>query len=95
MKTEVTPQRVKFFAAAAAEGVLQVKLQKETDAKQTLAVEKLLLSLTLTMCVPGVDVRDLTETLEQIEDLMECFGQLGKTGGLDLNNKNPKKKAKK
>lgn len=72
-----------------------MKLQKETDAKQTLAVEKLLLSLTLTMCVPGVDVRDLTETLEQIEDLMECFGQLGKTSGLDLNNKNPKKKAKK
>jgi len=36
----------------------------EADAKKTLAIEKLILSLTLTMSVPGVDVRDLTDTLE-------------------------------
>ena len=51
-------------------------MERETQAKQALALEKLLLSLTLTMCVPGADVRDLTDTLEQIEDLMECFRQL-------------------
>jgi len=64
VKTEVTPLRIKLFANVAAEGTLQTKLTKETDAKQTLSLEKLLLSLTLTMCVPGVDVRDLSETLE-------------------------------
>ena len=41
-----------------------------------MALDKLLLSLTLTMCVPGADVRDPTDTLEQIEDLMVCFRQL-------------------
>lgn len=59
-----------------------------------MALEKLLLSLTLTMCVPGVDVRDLTETLEQIEDLMQCFESLK----LDFQAgqiKNPNKKQKK
>ena len=48
----------------------------ETAAKRTLALEKLILSLTVTMCIPGADVRDLTDTLEQVEDLIECFKQL-------------------
>ena len=64
---------MRLFEAAASEDVLEKKITIETDAKRTLAVEKLILSLTLTMCIPGVDVRDLTETLEQIEDIMECF----------------------
>ena len=55
---------------------LKARLERETQAKQALALKKLLLSLTLTMCVPGADVRDLTDTLEQIEDLMVCFRQL-------------------
>ena len=29
------------------------------------------------MCVPGVDLRDLTDTVEQIDDLIQCFEQLG------------------
>ena len=45
----------------------------EASAKKALALEKLILSLTLTLCAPGVEVNDLTDTLEQIEDLMECF----------------------
>ena len=87
--------RVTLFAQAAKETVMQTRLLKEAHAKQTLALEKLLLSLTLTLCVPGVDVRDLTETLEQIEDLMECFAQLklGSPSGAESNS-NPKKKAK-
>ena len=76
VKTQVTPQRIRLFNDAKSEGALQARLERETQAKQALALEKLLLSLTLTMCVPGADVRDLTDTLEQIEDLMECFRQL-------------------
>lgn len=97
VKTEVTPLRVKLFAKVATESILQTKIMLETQAKQTLALEKLLLSLTLTLCVPGVDVRDLTETLEQIEDLMECFTQLKISGHQDAaghSSKNPRKKAK-
>lgn len=70
---------------------LEHKLALETGAKRTLAVEKLILSLTLTMCIPGVDVRDLTDTLEQVEDLMECFAAL-KLGSVTEGGK---KKAKK
>lgn len=93
LKTEVTPLRVRLFAEGASQANLERKIKIETDAKKTLAVEKLILSLTLTMCVPGVDMRDLTDTLEQIEDIMECFKQLGL--GNEAAASNPKKKAKK
>jgi len=72
------------------ETVLERKLAIEGDAKRTLAVEKLILSLSLTMCVPGVDLRDVTDTHEQIDDLIKCFSEL-KLG----EEKQGKKKAKK
>ena len=56
--------------------MLERKVHTEVEAKRALAIEKLILSLTLTMCVPGTEMRDLTETFEQIEDLMECFKHL-------------------
>ena len=64
VKTEVTPLRVALFGKVAGNKELQGKMAIEADAKKTLAIEKLILSLTLTMSVPGVDVRDLTDTLE-------------------------------
>lgn len=64
IKTEVTPLRVALFGKIAGSKELQGKVAIEADAKKTLAIEKLILSLTLTMSVPGVDVRDLTDTLE-------------------------------
>lgn len=91
IKTDVTPLRVDLFTRMASEKSLEQKLALETGAKRTLAVEKLILSLTLTMCIPGVDVRDLTDTLEQVEDLMECFSAL-KLGSVSEGGK---KKAKK
>ena len=73
VKSEVTPVRVALFQQLANETVLEKKMATEASAKKALALEKLILSLTLTLCAPGVEVNDLTDTLEQIEDLMECF----------------------
>lgn len=83
---------MRLFEESSSESVLERKVGLETSAKQALAIEKLILSLTLTMCVPGTDVRDLGETFEQIEDLIECFKQL-KLGSDE--DKYSKKKAKK
>jgi len=74
------------------ESVLERRLKLEVEAKRALAVEKFILSLTLTLCLPGVDMRDLTETYEQIQDLMECFKQLGLG---QIESANHKKKLKK
>ena len=76
VKKQVTPLRVQLFARLSDETVMEKRVALETEAKKALAIEKLILSLSLTMCVPGVDVRDLTDTHEQVEDLMECFSQL-------------------
>ena len=73
VKGEVTPVRVALFQQLVNETVLERKMAIEASAKKALALEKLILSLTLTLCAPGVEVNDLTDTLEQIEDLMECF----------------------
>jgi len=66
VKNEITPLRESLAAKMAAESVLERKTKLEVDAKRALAVEKFILSLTLTLCLPGVDVRDLTEAYEQI-----------------------------
>ena len=50
-------------------------MKLETEAKRALALEKLILSLTLIMAIPD-DTEVLTETYEQIEELMECFTNL-------------------
>ena len=55
---------MKLFEQSATESALERKIVVETAAKRTLALEKLILSLTVTMCIPGADVRDLTDTLE-------------------------------
>ena len=64
IKTTVTPLRQTLAEQAAKESVLERKMKIEVDAKRALAVEKLILSLTLTMCLPGVDMRDLTDTFQ-------------------------------
>ena len=92
VKKEITPLRESLVAQMITESVLERKLKLEVEAKRALAVEKFILSLTLTLCLPGVDMRDLTETYEQIQDLMECFKQLG-LGRVE--SANHKKKVKK
>ena len=64
VKSEVTPARTALFNQMQNETSLERKLIIETNAKQTLALEKLILSLTLTLCAPGVEMNDLTDTLE-------------------------------
>jgi len=64
VKQEVTPLRIKLFAKVTDEGSLEKRLRLESEAKRTLAIEKLILSLSLTMCVPGIDLRDVTDTYE-------------------------------
>lgn len=92
VKTTVTPLRQQLTSQAAEESVLEKKVKIEVDAKRALAIEKLILSLSLTMCLPGVDMRDLTDTFEQIEDLMECFKQLG-LGKVESGKKAKKEKS--
>ena len=48
-----------------------------------MALEKLILSLSLTMAIPD-DLEMVTETYEQIEDLMECFTNLKLGSGFGL-----------
>ena len=90
VKQEVTPLRIKLFGKVADEATMERRMRFEVEAKRTLAIEKLILSLSLTMCVPGVDLRDVTDTHEQIEDLIKCFAEL-QLGQMEPSNKKAKK----
>jgi len=92
VKKEVTPMRVTLFSKVSQESVLERRLKIEIEAKRTLALEKLILSLSLTMCVPGIDLRDVTDTHEQIDDLIKCYAEL-KLGQQDHSKKKAKKDA--
>ena len=58
-----------------------MKLKCQQEAKRAVALEKLILSLSLTMAIPD-DLEMVTETYEQIEELMECFTNLKLGSGL-------------
>lgn len=75
VKKNVTPTRVQLYAKASTEKSTELKLKLETEAKRALALEKLILSLSLIMAIPE-DLEMITETFEQIEELMECFTNL-------------------
>jgi len=52
------------------------KIKLQVEAKRTLALEKLFLSLCLIMCIPN-DLDQISEQLEEIVELKQCFKNLG------------------
>jgi len=73
---EVTPKRVALFKKSEEASSEEVKMRLLADAKKYLAVEKLVLALALTMCVPE-DLSLASEAVEQIDDLLQCLKDLG------------------
>lgn len=80
---KVTPKRIDLTEQVSA---ISDKSDKkffvlDVERKRALAFEILLLSLSLVLCIPD-DVDQITETLQQIEELQECFGnmRLGESG---------------
>merc|ERR1740139_137378 len=49
------------------------KLKVEVAVKRVLAIEKLVLSMSLVMCIPGDDLQMMSQIMEEIEELKECF----------------------
>ena len=75
IKKTITPTRIQLYEKAGNEQSTELKLKLQTDAKRALALEKLILSLSLIMAIPE-DLEMISETYDQIEELMECFTNL-------------------
>ena len=64
-----------LFSQAEAEKSDERKIKLTAEAKRALALEKMILSFTLVMCLPD-DVEQISDNLGQIEELLECFKKL-------------------
>lgn len=75
VKKEVTAKRVALFEQAESEKSDERKIKLTVEAKRALALEKMILCFALVMCLPE-DVQQMSDTLTQLEELMECFRHL-------------------
>lgn len=71
----MTAKRLALFSQAEAEKSDERKIKLTAEAKRALALEKMILSFTLVMCLPD-DVEQISDNLGQIEELLECFKKL-------------------
>jgi hypothetical protein len=75
VKKDVSSLREKLFSDIETEKSAEKKLVLEVQAKRALAIEKLFLSLVLMTALPE-DLSQISEQLEEIVDLQECFKNL-------------------
>jgi len=73
VKKSVTSLRKQLFETD--EKNEERKLKLMVEAKRALALEKMILSFALAMCLPD-ELEQMSETLSQVEELMECFSKL-------------------
>ena len=75
VKKEVTAKRHELYAQLQGEKNEERKIKLEIEAKRALAFEKMILSFALVLCLPD-EIEQITDTLNQIEELMQCFKNL-------------------
>jgi len=75
VKKDVSSLRQKLFTDLETEKSAEKKLALEVQAKRALAIEKLFLSLVLMTALPE-DLSQISDQLEEIVDLQECFKDL-------------------
>lgn len=76
----------------------EASLKVEVASKRALAVEKLLLSLTMVMCLPNqteteANLENMSQMMQEVEELKECFGNLNLASALESGKKSKKSEA--
>lgn len=75
VKKEISVLRASLYQQVGVEKAPDRKINLQIEAKRALAIEKLFLSLSLVTALPD-DLEQISEQLEEIVDLQECFKNL-------------------
>lgn len=73
----------------------EASLRVEVASKRALAIEKLLLSLTMVLCLPNqteteANLENMSQMMQEIEELKECFGNMDLASVLEGGKKSKK-----